>query len=294
VKSFINDSNISVFNGTKFKLKTFDTSYTAGLTKEEGLKKFEKLKSKLSSKQDKLYAQDKFSLLVVFQAMDAAGKDGTIKAVMTGVNPQGCEVVSFKKPSVEELDHDFLWRCYKNLPQRGRIGIFNRSYYEEVLVTKVHPEFILGQRIPNVKTTKDIDKAFWEARYESIRNFEKHLVANGTIILKFFLNVSKEEQKARFLERVSAPEKNWKFSYADLQERKHWDEYMKAYQSAIAATSHSYAPWFIIPADHNWMMHLTVCDIIYDTLKNMGLEYPKLNEETLALLEKGKQELLSE
>ncbi len=292
--SFIQDKKIAVFNGKKFKLKDFDTGYTDGLNKEIGKAEFEKIKEKLAIWQDKLYAQDKFSLLLVFQAMDAAGKDGTIKSVMTGVNPQGCHVVSYKKPSPLELDHDYLWRCYRELPARGNIGIFNRSYYEEVLVTRVHPEYILGQKLPNIKTVKDVNEDFWASRFESIRGFEKTLAENGTVILKFFLNVSKDVQKERFLERIAEPEKNWKFSYTDLQERKHWNAYQNAYEQAIMHTATSYAPWFVIPSDRNWMRNLVVCSIIYDTLKNMGLSYPEIDDETRSLLEKGKQELLAE
>jgi len=294
MKSFIQDQNIAVYDGKKFKLKNYDTNYTDGLNKEKGKTEFEKIKAKLAEWQDKLYAQDKFSLLLVFQAIDAAGKDGTIKSVMTGVNPQGCQVVSFKKPTHLEIDHDFLWRCYKELPARGNIGIFNRSYYEEVLVTRVHPEYILGQKLPHIKSVKNINEHFWQQRFETIRNFEKSLVENGTIILKFFLNVSKDVQKERFLERIEAPEKNWKFSYYDLQERKLWDDYQNAYEQTIINTASSYAPWFVIPSDKNWLRNLSVCSIVYETLKSMGLDYPVIDDETRDLLEKGKQELLNE
>lgn len=294
MKSLLNDKKISVYEGKKFSLKNFDTDYKLDLDKKTGKELLEATKLKMSELQDVLYAQDKHSLLIVFQAMDAAGKDGTIKNVFGGINPQGCHVTNFKKPSAEELDHDYLWRCYKNLPERGRIGIFNRSYYEEVLVTKVHPEFIMGQRLPAVRSTKDVNKAFWEGRYDSIRNFERHLSENGTHILKFFLNVSKEEQKTRFLERIEDPVKNWKFSYLDLQERKHWDQYQEAYESAIASTAASHAPWFVIPADNNWAMRLSVAKIIVETLENLKLNYPEVSKEEKALLEKGKQELLAE
>lgn len=292
--TFLKDKNVAVYHGEKFNLKKFRTDYKAGLDKATGKKEFEKVKEQLAVWQDKLYAQDKFSLLLVFQAMDAAGKDGTIKSVMTGVNPQGCQVLSYKAPSAHELDHDYLWRCYKDLPERGRIGIFNRSYYEEVLVTRVHPEFILNQRLPNIHKISDINDELWSERYESIRNFEKHLAANGTIILKFFLNVSKDEQKQRFLERISEPEKNWKFSYRDIQERIYWDQYQNAYEQAIKHTARSYAPWFVIPSDSNWARNLIVCDIIHETLRSMGLHYPKISKEDLELLEKGKSELEAE
>lgn len=285
---------MAVRNGNKFRLKNYDPAYNDGLTRENARMVFEEIREKLSEWQDKLYAQDKYSLLLVFQAMDAAGKDGTIRSVMTGVNPQGCQVVSFKQPSAEELDHDYLWRCYRQLPEKGRIGIFNRSYYEEVLVTLVHPEYILKQRIPGISRLKDINKAFWESRYESIRNFEKHLAENGTVILKFFLNVSKDVQKQRFLERIAEPEKNWKFSYGDIEERQHWDKYQQAYEDAIRATAAPHAPWFVIPSDSNWFRNLAVSSIIHETLSQMGLAYPTIDEATSALLEKGKQLLLAE
>lgn len=292
--NFINDKNLKVSSGKAFNLDAFKTDYDAGLKKENGKEQFEVIKNALAEWQDKLYAQDKFSLLLVFQAMDAAGKDGTIRSVMTGVNPQGCHVVSFKKPSAEELDHDYLWRCYKNLPERGRIGIFNRSYYEEVLVTKVHPEFIVNQRLPGINRPADIHADFWNNRYEAIRNFEKHLHQNGTVIIKFFLNVSKEVQKERFLERIAEPAKNWKFSYQDLQERKFWNEYRKAYEQAIKETATEHAPWYVIPADSNWFRNLAVCSVVYETLKSMGLAYPEPDDEARLLLEKGKTELMNE
>ncbi len=228
----------------------------------------------LSEAQDLLYADDRYSLLLVFQAMDAAGKDGTIKHVMSGVNPQGCSVTSFKAPSEEELDHDFLWRCNKALPPRGNIGIFNRSYYEEVLVTKVHPTILDKQRLPVTAR----GTAFWKARYDDINAFERHLVRNGTVILKFFLNVSKEEQKARFMERLDTPEKNWKFSSADVRERGHWDAYQQAYQEAISATSTPWAPWWVIPADRKWAMRTAVSDIVTTTITSLDLRYPQLSD----------------
>ncbi len=229
----------------------------------------------LATAQDLLYADDRYSLLLVFQAMDAAGKDGTIKHVMSGVNPQGCSVTSFKAPSAEELDHDFLWRCNKALPPRGNIGIFNRSYYEEVLVVRVHPQILDSQRLPvSARGT-----AFWKARYDDINAFERHLVRNGTVILKFFLNVSKEEQKARFMERLDTPEKNWKFSSADVRERGYWDEYQKAYEQAISATSTPWAPWWVIPADRKWAMRTAVSDIITSTITGLDLQYPELNDK---------------
>ncbi len=244
----------------------------------------------LAEAQDMLYADDRYSVLLVFQAMDAAGKDSTIKHVMSGVNPQGCSVTSFKKPSDEELDHDFLWRCNKALPPRGNIGIFNRSYYEEVLVTKVHPQILDYQRLPVTAR----GKAFWQARYDDINAFERHLVRNGTVVLKFFLNVSKEEQKARFLARLDTPEKNWKFSAADLKERAYWDDYQQAYQDAIAATATPWAPWWVIPADRKWAMRTAVSDIVTTTIKGLDLRYPQISDADREALAAARTELEAE
>ncbi len=226
-----------------------------------------------------LYADDRYSLLLVFQAMDAAGKDGTIRAVMSGINPAGCQVFSFKQPSSEQLDHDFLWRVAKRLPERGRIGIFNRSHYEEVLVVRVHPEYLSGQQLPPLP--KDLSSV-WESRYESIRGFEQHLAHNGTVILKFFLNVSRDEQKARFLARIDEPEKNWKFSKADVAERKRWNDYMAAYEDALNATSRPWAPWYAIPADDKPYMRRCVAQIVCDTLAGMDIAYPKVSKARVA------------
>ncbi|MDP3010742.1 MAG: polyphosphate kinase 2 family protein [Methylococcales bacterium] len=242
----------------------------------------------LKQVQQLLYADDRYSLLIVFQAMDAAGKDGTIKHVMSGVNPQGCQVFSFKKPSAEDVDHNFLWRYMKSLPERGRIGIFNRSYYEDVLVVKVHPELL--QNLPDGKR----GKSFWENRYEDINAFERHLERNGTVILKFFLHLSKDEQKKRFLERLERPEKNWKFSSSDLPERGHWDDYMQAYEDLINATSTDWAPWYIVPADNKWAMRAIVADVITSTLRDLDLKFPELNEEQLKLLEQARKTLTEE
>jgi len=231
--------------------------------------------SRMAELQDKLYAQDRWGLLLMFQAMDAAGKDGAIKHVMSGVNPQGCQVFSFKAPSPEELDHDYLWRNMKCLPQRGHIGIFNRSYYEEVLVVKVHPEILANERIPEPLITKDI----WEERFQDICSFERYLSRNGLVIRKFFLNVSKKEQKRRFLDRLQQPEKNWKFSAADLHERERWDDYMAAYEEMIANTSTPHAPWFVIPADNKWFTRLAVAATIVDTLDELNLSYPEVDPQ---------------
>lgn len=244
----------------------------------------------LATAQDLLYADDRWSLLVVFQAMDAAGKDSTINHVMSGVNPQGCSVTSFKQPSTEELDHNYLWRTWKAVPARGQIGIFNRSHYEEVLVVKVHPEFLNAQRIPDVR----VNKQFWQNRYDDINNFEAHLARNGTKILKFFLHVSKQEQRDRFLARINDPAKHWKFSSADLAERQLWDRYQRAYEEAIEATSTAHAPWYVIPADRKWAMRATVADIITTTIQGMDLRYPVLSEDDQAKLANAKTALLKE
>jgi len=243
---------------------------------------------RLARYQDLLNADRSYALLIILQAMDAAGKDGTIKHVMSGVNPAGCGVVSFKQPSQQELSHDFLWRNWRELPERGRIGIFNRSYYEEVLVVRIHPELLAEEHIPGLKKA---DEKFWEHRFQSINDAERHLDRNGTVILKFFLHVSKEEQKKRFLARLDDPKKNWKFSASDLHERLRWDDYMQAYQDMIRHTSTRHAPWHIIPADHKWFAHLTVSDIIVDTLKKMGLKYPSVTAEQKAQLSEARKVL---
>jgi PPK2 family polyphosphate:nucleotide phosphotransferase len=262
--------------GKKFRLKDRDSADTGGLeSKKEGKSRLEKGVKRLRELQERLYAQDCYSLLLVFQAMDAAGKDSTIEHVMSGINPQGCQVYSFKQPSAEELDHDFLWRTNRCLPERGRIGIFNRSYYEEVLIVRVHETILDGQRLPHRLVTPGI----WKERYQDINEMERHLARNGTIIRKFFLNVSKEEQKRRFLARLDEPEKNWKFSVADAKERQHWDRYMEAYEDAIEATSTDEAPWYVIPADHKWFMRMAVAEVIVETLESLDLEFPVLSDE---------------
>lgn len=291
--------SLRVKPGSTLKLKDRDTGWaqTKQLkelgkddTKERAGELLEKNLEELAVAQDLLYADDRYSLLLLFQAMDAAGKDGTIKHVMSGINPQGCQVYSFKKPSAEELDHNFLWRYMKSLPERGRIGIFNRSYYEDVLVVRVHPELLDLQRLPTEKR----GKSFWKSRYEDINAFEKHLVRSGTVILKFFLNVSKETQKKRFLERLERPEKNWKFSPADLAERDFWDDYQEAYEKALSATSTEEAPWYVIPADHKWATRALVADIVSTTLMSLDLQYPTPDGEQLSLLEKARAKLDAE
>lgn len=271
--------------------KDYDSGYKADyVTKEDAAGMLQEGIEQLKLYQDMLYAQDTYALLIVFQAMDAAGKDGTIKHVMSGVNPQGCQVYSFKAPSSEELDHDYLWRCAKNVPERGRIGIFNRSYYEEVLITRVHPEVLAKQKLP----TSMMDKHIWKRRFEEINNFEKYLVNNGIIILKFFLNVSKNEQKKRFLERIDRPEKNWKFSASDAKERAFWDDYMEAYEDMFNNTSTAHAPWYIIPADRKWFTRLAVAAVIDEKLKSLNLQYPTISEETKIQLMQAKQILENE
>ena len=241
----------------------------------------------LAEAQELLYAADTWSVLLIFQAMDAAGKDGTIRHVMSGINPQGCQVYSFKHPSSEELDHNFLWRCMKALPERGRIGIFNRSYYEEVLIVKVHPELIGYQRLPYAKVNKD----FWQARYDDINAFEKHLARNGTLILKFFLNVSQDVQRKRFLERLNNPEKHWKFSASDLKESGFWDDYMEAYEEMLAATSTKWAPWYVVPADHKWVTRAVVARIVAMKIKGLDLTYPEVTKEQKAKIDAARKEL---
>lgn len=277
--------------GEKHKVSEFESNYTANLTKEEAEKLLSENREKLEKLQDKLYADDKYAVLIIFQAMDAAGKDGTVKHVMSGVNPQGCQVYSFKQPSTEELDHDYLWRIYKCLPERGRIGVFNRSHYEDVLVAKVHPEIVLNGKLPKIKKVEDIDEKFWKKRYRQINDFEKHLTENGTLVLKFFLNVSQDEQEKRFLARLEDESKNWKFSASDLKERKYWDNYMKAYSDMLTHTSTDEAPWYVIPADNKWFMRYAVGQIICDKMQELKLHYPILSDAAKADIEKAKNEL---
>ncbi|WP_079702327.1 polyphosphate kinase 2 family protein [Daejeonella lutea] len=283
-----------VVNPTGFKIKDHDPAFTDKLKKDQSQGILEGLKTEMESLQEQLYVANKHSLLIIFQAMDAAGKDSAIKHTMSGLNPQGCQVFSFKQPSSEELDHDFLWRHAKALPERGRIGIHNRSHYENVLVCKVHPEYILNERIASISSVADINKSFWESRYESIRTFEKHLSDNGTVIIKIFLNVSKEEQKKRFMERIEDPLKHWKFSSADLDERELWDDYMKAYEEMIRETSFDQSPWYVIPADKKWFTRIAISQIIIDALKTMKLQPPQLTEKEVARLAECKARLDAE
>ncbi len=281
-----------VAEGSKVDLKDHPTDFTDGFNdKKEAVKDLEKNILRLTVLQDTLYAENVHSLLLIFQAMDAAGKDGTIKHVMSGINPQGCQVTSFKAPSAEDLEHDYLWRCQKALPERGRIGIFNRSHYEEVLVVRVHPDILQNQQLPDkVKN----DKGIWKKRFKHIRDWEDHLAENGTHVLKFFLNVSRDEQKKRFLARIDEPENNWKFSATDAKERASWDDYMKAYKDAIEATSTEKSPWFIIPADKKWFTRLAVSEIIVHKLESLDLKYPTVTEAHRADLLEAKRLLESE
>lgn len=276
----------------KFSIKKTSTRYEGKMTKDEGIALLDEEKKKLHKLQEKLYADGSKSLLIIIKAMDAAGKDSLIEHVMSGINPQGCQVTSFKTPSSKEYTHDFLWRHYLALPEKGKIGIFNRSHYESVLICKVHPEYNLGEKV--WKDVKDFDDKFWNNRYESIRNFEKHLSENGTKVIKFFLHVSKEEQKKRLLDRINEPEKNWKFSSGDLKERALWDKYQKAYEEAINETSTEYAPWHILPADNKWFTRLTACQIITQTLEKMDLKFPVLSDEEASELEASKTSLENE
>ena len=287
-KNFTKDFRVN----DKFSIDKASTTYDGKLTKSDGETILLDEKQKLRELQDKLYADGSKSILIVLQAMDGAGKDSLIEHVFGGVNPQGCEVTSFKTPSSKEYAHDFLWRHTIALPEKGKIGIFNRSHYESVLVCKVHPQYNLSEKV--WKDVKDFDSKFWNNRYESIKNFEKHLAENGTTIVKIFLNVSKEEQKQRLLDRIDQPNKNWKFSSADLPERDLWDDYMKAYEEAICETSKDHAPWYVLPADKKWFARVAAIQIIIEALEGMDLQYPKLSKEEAARLADSKKKLESE
>jgi PPK2 family polyphosphate:nucleotide phosphotransferase len=279
------------FDGS-FRVESAPTAPPSDVPDEDALEAaLEASVERLADLQRMLYAQDEVAVLLVFQAMDAGGKDSTIRHVMSGVNPAGCQVFSFKQPSHEELDHDFLWRTMKRLPERGRIGIFNRSHYEEVLVVRVHPEFLAAQRLPHLP--KDLDQ-LWRERHEAIEAWEHHLARSGTLVLKFWLNVSRVEQRKRFLSRIREPEKHWKFSIGDVEEREHWDEYMSAYEDALCATSRPWAPWYSIPADDKDYMRLTVAELIVGNLEGLDLAYPEPSRETLADLERGRKALEAE
>ena len=282
-----------ITDGEGFRLKDFDPGDTLDLVSEDKPRAKEALVlgiEALAALQDMLYAQDSWAVLLIFQAMDAAGKDSTIKHVMSGVNPQGCQVTPFKTPSPEDLDHDYLWRCVKSLPARGHIGIFNRSYYEETLVVRVHPDYLERQKIPPELVTKDI----WKERFKDIRSFERYLTRNGVVIRKFFLHVSKKEQKRRFLQRLENPEKNWKFSPDDVKERAHWDEYMQAYEDMIRHTATKDAPWYVVPADNKWFARMVVAAALLDTLDGLDLHFPRVSGAALEELQRARAMLLKE
>ena len=280
-------------DGDKFRLDDIDPGDTGDLSKEDKPRAKEALATgieALKELQERLYAQDRWSLLLIFQAMDAAGKDGAIEHVMSGVNPQGCEVHSFKSPSDEDLDHDFMWRCLKKLPERGRIGIFNRSYYEETLVVRVHEEILARQKLPPELVTKDI----WKERCQDICNLERYLARNGVVIRKFFLHLSKKEQKNRFLARLDTPEKNWKFSTADVRERGHWKDYMRVYEDTIQRTATEHAPWYVVPADNKWFTRVVIAATIVDALASLDLHFPTVGPEKKKQLEQARRELMAE
>lgn len=287
-------SKFKVDNNKKFSLSDHATAETLKYQKDDAVEILNSYKGEMDELQEKLYATNRYSLLILFQAMDAGGKDSAIEHVMSGINPQGCQVFSFKQPNSEEYEHDFLWRHYKALPEKGRIGIHNRSHYENVLICKVHPELVLKEGLAHYDTIDELNQDFWENRYESIRDFEKHLHRNGTVIIKFFLHVSKEEQKERFLERIDDPLKNWKFSSFDVAERGYWDQYMKVYEEAIAQTSSTDAPWYIIPADKKWFTRIAISKIIVETLKALDLKLPELSEDEKGKLSESRIQLQAE
>jgi len=281
-----------ITKGKNFRLKDFDPADTCGLKMDKGeaAKMLQRGNEWLAEEQEMLYAQDRWSVLLIFQAMDAAGKDGTIKHVMSGVNPQGCQVFSFKQPSSEDLDHDFMWRYAKSLPERGRIGIFNRSYYEEVLVVRVHPEILERQKLP----PKLVSKHIWDERLADIAHFEDYITRQGTLVLKFFLNVSRKEQKNRFMERLDKPKKNWKFSASDVHERRFWSDYMYAFEEAISATASKHAPWYIVPADNKWFTRLFVAAAIVSAIEELSLSFPKIDDKMKKELAAARAELTGE
>lgn len=288
-------NKLRVKPGKKISLKDYDTKYKGKtLNKAEAERLLEMGRKHLVEIQDKLYAHNQFSVLIIFQAMDAAGKDGAVKHIMSGFNPLGVKVYSFKAPTSHELDHDFFWRHNLGLPARGEIAIHNRSHYENVLVTKVHPEWVLNENIPGIDSLKDINDKFWKKRYKQINRFEKNLAQNGMLILKFFLHVSKKEQKKRFMERIDDPSKNWKFSLSDLKERAFWNDYQKAFEDAISATSQNHAPWFVIPADDKWYARLAIAAVIYKEFERLKLSYPTVNETQKAELQKARLVLMAE
>lgn len=294
-KKIISIKDFLVKPERKIRLKDFVTRCAdKSLTKDGSVALLEESREHLAEIQDMLYAHSRYSVLIIFQAMDAAGKDGAIKHIMTGFNPQGVRVYSFKAPNARELDHDYLWRHMRTLPARGEIVIHNRSHYENVLVTRVHPDWLMNENIPGIDSVKDIDDSFWEMRFKQIRRFEKTLSENGMLIMKFFLHVSGKEQKKRFIERIDNPSKNWKFSLGDLRERAHWDEYQKAYEEAISATSTDYAPWYVIPADDKWFTRLAIANIISHEFGKLKINYPQVSEQQKVELQRAKVQLQAE
>ena len=294
-KKLLDVSGMQVKQGSNVSLKDFPTKYEGNdLDKENAQKLEEESLKELMEMQDELYAENKYSVLIILQAMDTAGKDGIVKHVISGLNPVGVTVASFKAPTSIELEHDYFWRHYRELPRRGDVGIFNRSHYENVLVTKVHPELILNEHLPEISTVNDIDNKFWERRYKQINRFEKNLYQNGIIILKFFLHISKKEQKQRLLARIDDPQKNWKFEVGDLKERGFWKNYQHAYEECFSETSTDYAPWFIIPSDEKWFSRLAVSTIVGQEFKKLNLSYPEVSEEQKKALQQAKIQLMSE
>jgi PPK2 family polyphosphate:nucleotide phosphotransferase len=292
---FVQISKLKVKPGKKVNLLDYRTCYKGeSINKQQAEVLLEQGRKHLAEIQDKLYAHNRYGVLIIFQAMDAAGKDSAVKHIMSGLNPLGVKVHSFKAPSSQELDHDFLWRHNLAMPARGEMAIHNRSHYENVLVTRVHPEYIMGEHLPNVHAIDDIDDKFWERRFKQINRFEKNLHQNGTIILKFFLHISKKEQKKRFMERIDDPSKNWKFAFGDLQERGRWDDYQKAYEEALQATSQDHAPWFVIPADDKWYARLAIASVIYRQIEELKLRYPVVSVEQREELQKAREMLLAE
>ncbi|MCD8173226.1 MAG: polyphosphate kinase 2 family protein [Alistipes sp.] len=277
--------------GRENRVEDFATGYDGPLRKADGKEMLRENVERLARLQDVLYAHDRYAVLVVFQAMDAAGKDGTIKHVFSGVNPQGCRVSSFKQPSSEELDHDYLWRIVRQLPERGCIGVFNRSHYEDVLVARVHPEILTGNRLPGIHNTEDVTPEFWAERYRQINDFERYLTETGTLVIKFFLNVSEKEQERRFIARLEDPAKNWKFSSSDMKERALWNDYMLAYSDVLTRTSTEYAPWYVIPADRKWYMRYAVSRILVDRIASLPLRYPEMSEDKRFQIESARKEL---
>lgn len=291
----LNIEQFRVDPNKKIKLKNYDPAFCDGFKdKKEAEQRLQQDIEQLADMQYRLYAENKQALLIIFQAMDAAGKDGAIRHVFSGLNPQGCGVHSFKKPSTNELEHDYLWRHYNKLPDRGKIGIFNRSHYENVLITRVHPEFLMAENLPGIEKVSDVTKSFWNERYRQINQFEKTIKGNGTTVIKFFLHLSKDEQKNRFLSRIENKEKNWKFSSADIEERAYWREYQKVYEKAISRTSTEHAPWYIIPADNKWFSHVAIGNIIVETLKQMNIQMPTIPDNEMKKLKQVHEKLMKE